>query len=67
MAVQYLDSGNEDGTVLGQAATSKIGFYGKTPVVQPAAIADATDSDTALSQGNLVIAALVAVGILPAA
>lgn len=35
MAVHYLDDGNDDGTVLGQSSTSKIGFYGVTPIVQP--------------------------------
>ena len=28
MAVEYLDKGNDDGTVLGQSASSKLGFYG---------------------------------------
>ena len=36
MAVEYLDKGNDDGTVFGQKTTSKIGFYGlSTPIVQP--------------------------------
>jgi hypothetical protein len=36
MAVEYLDKGNDDGTCLGQSASSKIGFYGlATPIVQP--------------------------------
>ena len=36
MAVEYLDKGNDDGTVLGQSASSKLGFYGlTTPIVQP--------------------------------
>ena len=30
----YLDNGNPDGTILGQAATDKISFFGSTPVVQ---------------------------------
>lgn len=28
MAVQYLDTGNEDGTVLGQSASELVGFHG---------------------------------------
>lgn len=36
MAVEYLDKGNDDGTVFGKSASSKIGFYGlSTPIVQP--------------------------------
>lgn len=37
MAVKYLDDGNDDGTVLGQSSSEKIGFYGvATPVAQRA-------------------------------
>lgn len=36
MATRQLSDGNDDGTVLGQSATDKIGFYNTTPVVQPA-------------------------------
>lgn len=46
MAVHYLDSGNDDGTVLGQAATSKIGFYNATPIVRPSITAVATATAT---------------------
>ena len=35
MAVHYLDDGNDDGTVLGQSASAKVGFYGATAIVQP--------------------------------
>ena len=34
----YLERGNPDGTVFGQKTTSKIGFFGNTPVDQPAAL-----------------------------
>ena len=45
MAVEYLDKGNDDGTVFGQAKTSKIGFYGlATPIVQPRLTITATAS-----------------------
>lgn len=64
MAVRYLDDGNDDGTVLGQASTSLVGFYGATPVDQPAAIADATDAATAITQCNAVIAALEELGLI---
>lgn len=33
-----LSNGDPDGTVLGQGATDKIGFYGATAVVQPASL-----------------------------
>ena len=36
MSVDFLDTGNDDGTNFGYATTSKIGFYGlTTPIVQP--------------------------------
>jgi len=44
---QYLDNGNDDGTVLGQAATSKVGFFGTAPVVQQTVTAIGT---TTISQ-----------------
>lgn len=66
MAVQYLDSGNADGTVLGQSATELIGFYGATPVNQPATVADATDAATAITTVNLVIDRLVELGLIAA-
>jgi hypothetical protein len=34
MATEFLDRGNADGTTLGQASTTKIAFYGATPVTQ---------------------------------
>ncbi len=44
----------------------KLGFYGKQPVVRPAAIADATDEASAVTAVNSALAALRAVGLLPA-
>jgi len=63
MAVKELSDGGPDGTRLGQDASDKVGFYGATPVVQPATIADATDAATAITRVNAVIAALESVGI----
>lgn len=63
MAVRQLDDGNDEGTSLGQSAASKISLYGKTPVVQPSKIADATDAATAITKINAVIDALEALGI----
>lgn len=38
MAVEYTDSGNDDGQCIGQSATEKVGFHGATPTVQGAAL-----------------------------
>ena len=44
---QYLDNGNDDGTILGQSSTAKVGFYGTAPIVQPSVTAIGT---TTISQ-----------------
>lgn len=49
--------GNADGTV---------GFYGATPVAQGAAIANATDAASAITQLNLVLAQLRTLGLIAA-
>lgn len=61
--IKQLSDGGPDGTALGQSALDKIGFYGKTPAVQPATIADATDAATAITKVNAVIAALETLGL----
>lgn len=62
MAYQVGD-GNEDGVVI----PGKVGFYGTTPVAQPATIADATDAATAITKLNAVIAALETLGLVASA
>lgn len=62
--VKHNSDGGPDGTKLGQSATDKVGFYGATPVVQPAGIADATDAATAITKCNAVIAALETLGLI---
>ncbi len=52
--IKHVSDGGPDGTLLGQSATDLIGFYGKTPIVQPAAIADATDVISALESLGLI-------------
>lgn len=52
------------GTKIGTATTQKIGFWNATPVVQPVAIADATDAATAITQQNLLLSALRTLGII---
>lgn len=42
MAIKQLSDGGPDGTVLGQSATDKVGFYGKAPAAQRASSVQAT-------------------------
>jgi len=37
----YLDNGNIDGSIIGQSAAERVGFYGTTPIVQPSGAAQA--------------------------
>lgn len=41
-----------DGFIVGQSATDKVGFYGTTPVVQPAAAAQAAITDSSGGTAN---------------
>ena len=52
MTVQYVDNGNPDGAVLGQDATEKIAFYGKTPVVQPTSASQAAVAATVVTTAS---------------
>lgn len=47
----------EDGTLVGRNSTSKVGFYGTTPVVRPVVPETTPDADD-------IIAALVALGLI---
>ena len=50
MTVEYLGTGEDDGTVLGRnSTTDKVGFYGATPVVRPAAAAQSAVATTAIT------------------
>lgn len=60
IAVQAV--GNGSGGI--DAATKAIGLYGTIPATQHAAIADATDAATAITQLNLALAALRAIGLI---
>ena len=64
MAVKELSNGGLDGTRLGQNATDLVGFYGATPVDQPATVADATDAATAITTVNAVIDRLQELGLI---
>lgn len=71
MAVKYLDDGNDDGTVFGQSATAKIGFFGlTTPIVRPSVTAvGTTTATTALNETRIsrLYAALESLGLIATA
>jgi hypothetical protein len=46
MGIEYLGNGNSNGTSLGLSATEKVGFYGTTPVTQPASASQAAVATT---------------------
>jgi hypothetical protein len=52
------------GTKIGTATTQKIGFFDKTPVVQPIAVADATDAASAITQLNALLARMRDLGLI---
>jgi hypothetical protein len=56
--------GTTTGTKIGTATTQKLGFYNATPVVQPAAVADATDAPSVITQLNDLLAKLRTLGII---
>ncbi|WP_336057367.1 hypothetical protein [Nitratireductor sp. CH_MIT9313-5] len=59
MAVKQLSDGGTDGTVLGQDANDKIGFYGVTPVDQPATISDPSGGATTDAEARTAINAII--------
>jgi hypothetical protein len=67
--LQVADAGNisvgtTTGTKIGTATTQKLGFFNATPVVQPTAVADATDAATAISQLNALLAHMRTLGLI---
>lgn len=52
------------GTKIGTGTTQKIGFYNATPIVQGAAVADATDAASAITQLNDLLARIRALGLI---
>ena len=52
------------GMKIGTATTQKLGFYNKTPVVQPTAVADATDAATAITQLNALLSRMRDLGLI---
>jgi hypothetical protein len=70
--LQFLDAydiklGTTTGTKIGTGATEKIGFWNATPVVQPTAVADATDATTVITQLNALLSRLRTIGLIAAA
>jgi len=51
MAVEYISSGNDDGTIMGQSTTEKIAFHGVTAITCASIAALVT---TALSSGGVI-------------
>lgn len=61
---QDIAVGTTTGTKIGTGTTQKIGFFNATPVVQPAAVADATDAATVITQLNALLSRLRTIGII---
>ena len=56
--------GTTTGTKIGTATTQKLGFFNATPVVQQAAVADATDAASTQARLNDLLARLRALGLI---
>ena len=56
--------GTTTGTKIGTATTQKIGFFNATPVVRPAAVANATDAASVIARLNDLLARLRTLGII---
>jgi hypothetical protein len=71
MAIQYVTNHNPDGSLIGQSATDKIGFYGlTTPIVQPTITAVATvTATTTINEARIarIETALVNLGLITTA
>jgi hypothetical protein len=56
--------GTTTGTKVGTATAQKLGFYNTTPVIQPTAVANATDAATVITQLNALLGKLRALGLI---
>lgn len=70
--ITELSNRNADGTRLGQSATDRVGFYGATPIVQPAGATQAALTTTPTTAEirdavNGIRSALVALGLIKGA
>ena len=59
-----IQMGTGAGTKIGTDATQKIGFYNATPVVQPAAVVNATDATSVITQLNFLLEHMRALGLI---
>jgi hypothetical protein len=59
-----LEVGTTTGTKIGTGTTQKIGFWNATPVVQPTAVADATDAPSVITQLNALLAHMRTIGLI---
>jgi hypothetical protein len=68
MAVEYMGSGSDEGTVLGRSAADLVAFHNVTPVAQAASITLATNATIATTNVAVraIITALVAKGLIEA-
>lgn len=56
--------GTTTGTKIGTATTQRIGFFNATPVVQPSAVADATDAASVITQLNALLSRMRDLGLI---
>jgi hypothetical protein len=56
--------GTTTGTKIGTATTQKLGFFNATPVVQPTAVADATDAASVITQLNALLSRMRTLGLI---
>lgn len=56
--------GTTTGTKIATASTQKLGFFGVTPVVQPAAVADSTGTGDVVAQLNALLARMRSLGLI---
>ena len=57
----YYDEDDDEGKLW---ISDKLSFYNSTPVVQPAAVADATDALSAVTQLNTLLARVRTLGLI---
>lgn len=58
--------GTSTGTKIGTSTAQKLALWNATPVVQPTAVADATDAATAITQLNALLARMRTIGAIAA-
>lgn len=56
--------GTTTGTKIGTSTSQKLGFFNATPVVQPTAVADATDAASVITQLNALLTRMRNLGLI---